>query len=289
MSLGLQATKRRIVSVNSTKKITKAMQLVATAKLKSMKNSQISSSYYADEVSFLTASLLNRMTDEEKSQIIITPEETSESVLYIVISSSLGLCGGYNYNLFKEVSPLIDKEKDMVLTIGQKALSYYKNRRYLVDDSYVDALNTFNDESVDKIVKYALYLYSSGKCKKIVLCYTHYKNQITFIPKTHTLYPLEDMITSERKLTRKEEDMIVEPNSLAIMQILFPLYLKTVLRSKMNESILSEYASRRNAMENATNNAEEIVSELQIEYNKARQAAITQEITEVVGGANASK
>ena len=289
MSLGLQAAKRRIVSVNSTKKITKAMQLVATAKLKSMKNQQSSSSVYADEISFVTASLLNKMDKEDLSKILQEPKEVNDSTCYIVVSSSLGLCGGYNYNLFKHITPLINKEKDLIVVLGQKGLSYFKNRKYHVDDSYVDSLNDFSMESVDKIIKYVLYLYSSGKCNKIVLCYTHYKNQITFVPSSQVLYPLTDIITSERKLTRKEEDMIVEPDVLSIMKILFPLYLKTVLHSKLNESILSEYASRRNAMENATNNAEEIVSQLQIEYNKARQAAITQEITEVVGGANASK
>ena len=289
MSLGLQATKRRIASVNSTKKITKAMQLVATAKLKSMKNAFSSSNEYVDELAFMTSSLLKRLTDEEKNLIISSPKDFNESTCHIIVTSSLGLCGGYNYNVIKHVADKINKEKDYLIIIGQKGVSYFKNRKYHVDDSHVNILNDFDIDSVDSLIKHILYLYSSGKVNKIELCYTHYKNQITFEPESFTLYPIDKIEGVNRELTRKEQDMLVEPDVLSIMKIVFPLYLKTIIYHKLNESLLSEYASRRKAMENATDNAEEIVSKLQIEFNKARQAAITQEITEVIGGANASK
>lgn len=286
MSLGLQATKRRINSVNSTKKVTKAMQLVATAKLKTMKKNIVSTSRYADEVGLMVASLMEKISDDDLKDIFSVENNNSTSRVFLIITSTLGLCGGYNYNLFKSIINDIDKENDLLVVVGTKGVTYFKNRGYHVDDSYVDLLSNFDYLKVDKIAKYLMYLYQSGKCSEIKLVYTHYKNQITFIPEVYELFPFSKL-TITNTFTRKEKDLIVEPNAKTILKSLLPLYLKSVLFSRINEAITSEYASRRNAMEAASDNAEEIVSKLQIEFNKARQAAITQEITEVVGGANA--
>lgn len=289
MSLGLQATKRRIASVNSTKKITKAMQLVATAKLKTMKKNLTATSSYADEVALIAAAVMRKIPADQWKDVFDFGDVRGEGTVYLLISSSLGLCGGYNYSVFRHALPLIDKEKDLIVAIGSKGVSFFRNRGYRVDDSYADAMTNFGYARVNTIAKYLMYLYASGKCAQVKILYTHYKNQITFVPVTEELFPFSSFDTKVEQLTRKESDMIVEPSCVEVAQKLLPLYLRSVLFSRMNESLLSEYASRRNAMESATDNAEEIVSQLQIEFNKARQAAITQEITEVVGGANASQ
>lgn len=288
MSLGLQTTKRRIASVNSTKKITKAMELVATAKLKTMKKNLLSTAKYAEEVRVMMANIMKNISEESFNKVFDISENTSNNKVFIVVSSSLGLCGGYNYNLFKEMLPFIDKDNDLIVIIGQKGNAFFKNRGYHVDDSFVDMNKDFEYSKIDALIKYILFLYRSNKCNQIYLGYTHFKNQITFIPQVIELFPFKK-IESIGNFTRKEMEMIIEPSPELILKSLFPLYLKSIIFSCINESITSEYASRRNAMESATDNAEEIVSKLQIEFNKARQAAITQEITEVVGGANAQK
>lgn len=288
MSLGLQATKRRIVSVNSTKKITKAMQLVATAKLKTMKRNLEATYEYANEISILMNSLMEKMSLADFKEVFKVSSKQNDSTVYLIISSSLGLCGGYNYNLFKQLIPQINKEKDLLVCIGSKAVSFFKGRGYHVDDSQEHMANNFDYSHVDNVSKYLLYLYTSGKCNKIKIGYTHYKNQISFIPMVEDLFPFSKVDNKTSNLTNKEKDMIVEPNPIVVVKKLLPLYLKSIIYSRINESTTSEYASRRNAMEAATDNAEEIVTKLQIEFNKARQAAITQEITEVVGGASAS-
>ncbi len=287
MSLGLQATKRRIASVNSTKKITKAMELVATAKLKTMKKNLGSTSAYADEVGEMMALLLSRIPQEQFGELFSLPKNHEQRSVYLIVTSSLGLCGSYNYALFKKLLPEIDREKDLLVVIGSKGVSFFRNRGYHVEDRFAEASAGFTYASVDQIAKYLLFLYQTGKCEKIRVGYTHYKNQITFLPRVDDLFPFSDSERIRKEYTRKEQDMIVEPDPLEVVKRLMPLYLKSVLFADINESFTSEYASRRNAMESATDNAEEIVSKLQIDYNKARQAAITQEITEVVGGANA--
>ena len=289
MALSLQATKRRIASVNSTKKITKAMQLVATAKLKSMKKNLESTSLYAEEVRTMISLLFNRIPSDEFSSIFDLGNEYREGKIYLIISSTLGLCGGYNYNLFKEILPEIDKEKDLLVVIGSKGVSYFKSRGYNVDSTFINATSDFSYDIIDKIIKHVLSIYKTKNYELIRIGYTHFKNQITFIPKISDLFPFSSLDSSLEGFTRKEKDMIVEPDPISVVKKLLPLYLKSILYANMNEAFVSEYASRRNAMESATDNAEEIVSSLQIEFNKARQAAITQEITEVVGGANALK
>lgn len=288
MSLGLQATKRRISSVNSTKKITNAMGLVATSKLRILKKNLAATSKYADEVKLMIASLMKSIPEEKINEVFAMEKITSSRQIFVVVTSTLGLCGGYNYNIYKEIAPIIDKENDLIISIGRKGDVYFKNRGYHVDDTYVDYLSDFDYSKVDKLAKYLLFLFKSNKCKEIKLVYTHFKNQITFKPETISLFPF-DKIIEENTFTYKELNMIVEPDPVTVLKRIMPLYLKSILYSRLSESLTSEYASRRNAMDSATDNAEEIVSKLQIEFNKARQAAITQEITEVVGGANAQK
>ena len=287
MSLGLQGTRRRIASVNSTKKITRAMQLVATAKLKTMKKNLSATALYAQEIESLIASLLAKLSKDQFAELFDLPKIHKKRKVHLIVTSSLGLCGGYNYNLYRHLNPLINKDNDLLVVIGSKGCNYFKNRGYNVDSRFENFTSHITYQNVEEIIKYLLYLFKKGECEVINVAYTKFKNQITFIPEFKELFPFTNLDEKVSNLSRKEKDMIVEPNALVVVKSLLPLYLKSVLYAYLNESFTSEYAARRNAMESATDNAEEIVSKLQIEYNKARQAAITQEITEVVGGANA--
>lgn len=283
MASGLQATKRRINSVNSTKKITNAMKLVATAKLKTWKNKLLGNNEYASSLHSIMNVLLKSISQEDKEKVF--GESKSDSTLFIVVTSTLGLCGGYNYNLYKEVIPTIDKNKDKILVIGTKGYNYFKRNGYEVDDSFISSLQDYDYNEVRKINKKIMSLLNLGEIGSIKIAYTHFKNSITFIPTIEEIYPISHIEGEE--ITKKELEMLIEPSPIVVLENIVPLYIESLINSRLIESSVSEQASRSNAMESATDNAEEIINKLQIEYNKARQQTITQEITEIVGGANA--
>lgn len=277
MSRGLQATRRRMRSVETTKKITKAMELVATAKLKTWKDKMLQNASY-------TSSMLSFMQEvfaqvEETSSPFLKENE-AEKDLYLVVSSTLGLCGGYNYNLFKTIDQHI-REQDDVIFIGAKGYYHYKLPQERATKEYLSLNDSLDYNAVRKLADQVLHEYQIGKYQHVYLIYTHYVNSLTFVPEVLPILPLS-MVKEENIVPTA---LIMEPSASAIMEELIPLYVKSVLFGKLLETMVSEQASRRTAMENATNNAEEILSNLQLEYNKERQAQITQEITEVVGGA----
>lgn len=283
MASGLQATKRRINSVNSTKKITNAMKLVATAKLKTWKNKLQGNNDYASSLHSLMNVLLKSISQEDKEKVF--GESKSSSTLFIVVTSTLGLCGGYNYNLYKEVVPHINKDTDKVLVIGTKGNNYFRRNGYDVDSSFINALQDYDYNQVRKMNNHIMSMLHMGEIGSIKIAYTSFKNSITFIPKIEEIYPISEIEGEE--ISFKEQEMLIEPTPLIVLENIVPLYIESLINSRLIESSVSEQASRSNAMESATDNAEEIINKLQIDYNKARQQAITQEITEIVGGANA--
>lgn len=288
MSLGLQATKRRINSVNSTKKITKAMELVATAKLKMYKDKLSISRQYAEEITSLIKRVMLSISPEHYKDFSEQFESKSENDLYIVITSSLGLCGGYNYNLFKELFAQ-KNDGDQIAIIGLKGETFLRNRKIEADTQFVNLLSNFDYSAVRKLSNYTLSAYRSKKYRKIKIIYTKFKNSITFVPQTETLFPVELDKIEKEDLPFQELNMLIEPNPQEVLEEIIPLYLRSTIHGRLVESLVSEQSSRRNAMESATDNASEIVDQLLLDYNKARQSSITQEITEVVSGANAAK
>ena len=287
MSLGLNKTKRRIASIETTQKITKAMEMIATVKLKGFKDSFENYDAYLEELTSILSSLFNYDNDD-KSHYFKENEEASGS-LYIVITSSLGLCGGYNNNIFKYIETIVDKEVDTILPLGEKGNHYFRE-----ENGYKKVLKSSLNSSIVGTNK-ELYeasnrlkeMFNGKKFKKIIVVYTRYINSLTFIPDQVNLLPLNlEFVPS------KNENIcppLFYPTPREAVHLVLPQYLAGLLKTKLAESNLSEQASRRNATENANDNADELLAQLRIEYNKARQTAITQEIVEVVGGANASK
>ncbi len=286
MSLGLQATKRRISSVNNTKKITNAMKLVATSKLRIWKNKLGGTSVYASTLHHLMG-VLSLCVGKENLKAVYPYDETVDSTLYIIITSSLGLCGGYNYGVYKLAQKQIDKSKDKVVVIGTKGYSYFNKNKYNVDDKFVNLLNDYDLQKVRELRNYVMSLLDNRKVSKVRIIYTSFINSITFIPKCEDVFPLTNIDGEEP--TQKEKDMLIEPNPEIVLKNIIPLYIESLINGRIIESSVSEQASRSNAMDSATDNAKDILSKLQIQYNKARQQAITQEITEIVGGANAQE
>lgn len=288
MSESLIETRRRIQTIQSTEKITKAMKLVASVKFQKFKRQFDQSLSYANEMEKTMYSVLMNidLSKTEYSQYLTS--FNMERNLYIVITSTLGLCGSYNYNIFKKLDPLL-KEKDEIITIGQKAYVHYHDSKYKIYDKYTSLLENFNYDNVRSLRHFIFRLYREEKYNSIQLVYTNYKNSMSFVPTVLEIAPLPLEKIQDKFKFNNSYPPIFEPDANKVADLILPHYADSQLYIKMMESQLSEHASRRNAMETATDNADEILQTLKIEYNKARQNAITQEITEVVGGANGGK
>ena len=266
--------KKRIKSVSGSYKITSAMKLVSTVKLKKWKNKMLANKEYAlriDEIARIVFSSV------EESKNPYFEKKNADKNLYIVLSSSLGLCGAYNSNIFRLADAKIT-EKDDAIILGNKAISHYQNGVFNHIETFKDYSNVSNIAMINSIVDYIKNEYLKGTYQEVHLIYTSYKNSLVFHPVDYQVLPLK-METGQKEAYPP----IMEPNQEALINVLIPLYLKNSVYAKFLESEVCEQASRSNAMENATKNAEELLESLQIEFNKARQAAITQEITEIVG------
>lgn len=281
MANSLSATKKRIASVNATKKITNAMKLVATAKLKTYKNRLGDSRGYVLELQRLLGDAMRSL--EPGSHLDLNGFAAGEKTLYVVITSNMGLCGGYNLNIYKKFLPLY-RDGDDIEIIGEKGYAYLTFSGYRVLDRYSTALSAFDYSVARRLGRDLLERWKSRRYRSIVLIGTRFVNSLVFEPTALTLFPF-----AAAPGVGEPSTMELEPDAATIINRLIPQYVNSVCYSLLLNSLVSEQASRRNAMESATDNAEDLVDELRIEYNKARQAFITQEITEVVSGANAVK
>lgn len=281
---GMQEIKRRIKSVESTKKITKAMELVATSKLRKTRNQLEQSKPYYSEVAKTVAELLANCKGNNDSAYLKENKDVTKEA-YIVIASSLGLCGGYNANVFKEIKDVI-KADDYVYSIGSKASSYLKkNHQGTTDTKFEDLNTTFNFKDVTRLVTELTNMYCNQEISKIKIVYTEFINNLTFKPRIVTLLPIDADSFEDIELSKKET--LFEPGPEEVLNSLIPMYLQAVIYGYIIESVTSENASRRTSMENATDNADELTEQLLLKYNQARQTAITNEISEIVAGANA--
>ena len=278
--------KRRIKSVTSTRQITKAMELVSTAKLKrSRKKLDASKPYFNRILNSITEIMTN--TNGIRHPFIDSREVNN--TLYIVITGDRGLAGGYNSNICKLVENSVDdKSSAKLITIGSKGRDYFKARGYDVIDSYIGVSETPSLEVTQDISKMAVKMYCDKEIDEIKVVYTEFISTISYEPKALTLLPVNLEDTEEG--IEEDKDLVIfryEPSAEAVFEYLVPKYVNSLIYGACVESSASESGSRRVAMESATDNAEEMIDDLQLIYNRVRQAAITQEISEIVAGANA--
>ncbi len=279
----MQEIKRRIKSVESTKKITKAMELVATSKLRKTRNQLDELKPYYQGVRETCAEILASNKTIKDSAYLA--ENKADQDVYIVISSSLGLCGGYNANVFKAVKDVI-KDDDYIYAIGNKGVHYFqRNHKGKVDTKYANLNTTLSFDDIVKLVGEVTAMYRNKEIGSIKIVYTEFVNNLTFTPRIVTLLPIDINEFENIKITNKFT--VFEPSSQEVLDSLIPMYLQAVIYGYLVESVTSENASRRTSMENATDNAEELTEQLLLKYNQARQTAITNEVSEIVAGANA--
>lgn len=279
MPQGLNKVKRRILTVENTKKITNAMKLISSVKVRQIQNGFNARLTFLNDLKEVLNIIGNASYATSTNPLLKGYKGTSKT-LYIVVSSCLGLCGSYNYNVIRYFENIY-KSGDEVITIGDKIdKEVLKDQNITLYSNFKDVLNNLTMSNCRVLQKFILDKFYSGNYKDVVLVYTKYINQIACKVETLKLLPLEF-----KKIKSMELDSPDFGQNLNFLLDKFAKkYLTSAVYIKFYESILSEQSSRRNAMDNADKNAEELVDKLKIEYNKARQTAITQEITEVVSG-----
>ena len=278
MSQNVVKIKSRIKSVSGAYKVTSAMKLVSTVKLKQWRNKMLANKDYTSELNEVVDLLL--AFSKNTSSPYLTPNN-SDKKLYIVISSTLGLCGSYNNNIFK-VSDTNISSNDEAIILGEKGIAHYTNNEFKVLEGFNDSRSLIDKKLVNKLTNFVLSHYKSGKYSEVHIIYSEYKNSLVFLAKDFTLLPLKFEVEE-----LNEYPPIFEPSNKELVETLVPFYIKTAINAKLLESEVCEQGARSNAMENATNNAKDLLEDLKIEFNKARQAAITQEITEIVAASKA--
>ena len=279
MSQEVIRIKKRISSVSGALKVTSAMKLVSTVKLKKWKNKMLSNREYSEQLKEVTDLVLS-FAKKAKTPFNIINENTDKN-LYIVVSSTLGLCGSYNNNIFKLADVQL-KEKDDAIILGNKGLIHYENGGFTKILGFSEYNSIENTSLINSLTSFLTSEYLKGKYHEIHLIYSEYKNSLVFLPKDVVILPLKRVDTELDSF-----GPILEPDEKTLVEKLVPIYIKTIVYSKLLESEVCEQAARCNAMDNATNNAKDLLDDLRIEFNKARQGAITQEITEIVSAANA--
>ena len=275
MAQSKQAIKNRIRSINATKKITSAMELLANVKLQKHRNLMSKNSEYALVLKNTLGNIVASNPDIENKFIV---KRTSDRHLVFVFSSDLGLCGGYNSNMMKTLESI---RADEIILVGTHQYSWLVNRGYNVINDMVssDSVN-FND--LKRLANIAIEKYLNNEIGHIEVVYTKFINTVRFNSEVVELLPLAD-----NDVKPSNVETLFEPDCDTILNDLVPMMVHNLLYSLLLETKTSEQASRRLAMENATDNATELNDKLVLAYNQARQSAITQEITEIIGGADA--
>jgi F-type H+-transporting ATPase subunit gamma len=310
----LKAIRDRIKSVKNTKKITEAMRLVAAAKVRRAQEQVTSTRPFADRLAQVLYGLQNRLRFEDVDLPLLRQREV-KTVALLVVSGDRGLCGAYNTNVIRRAE---NRAKELTkegvdykyVLVGRKAVQYFQRREQPIEEQYTNLEQIPTASEASMIADELLSLFLSETVDRVELVYTRFVSLISSRPVVQTLLPLSPQGLESRddeifRLTTRggefeverekvtpiarpfPRDMIFEQDPVQILDALLPLYLNNQLLRALQESAASELAARMTAMNNASDNATELIGNLTLTYNKARQASITQEILEVVGGAEA--
>lgn len=278
----LQSTKNRIKLVSSIKKTTHAMQMIAIAKMRRTKTIFNNINPYNQEMVLTFEKIINKLDPIDFEKVFAL--NTSKINLHIIITSDLGMAGTYNSNILKLAKSAIRKN-DLVIVLGHKGINFFKEKKW---ESNLLEYYSFPSEDIDysiirEITKKALKMYNENKIGKIKVIYTDFVNNIVQKETIKTIFPIK----YTKNVNKDFETIEIEPSPYEVLTSAFPLYISNYIYTCCIVSKLSENASRRMSMESATNNAAEIIDKLKLELNRKRQAIITQELNEIISGAEA--
>ena len=279
MSQSLNKVKKRIVTVEATKKLTSAMKLVSSVKFSKLSKEIMIHQDYYHYLKDLASTCFSAAKVNSLDVPYIKKNEGSQKRLIVVVSSSMGMCGAYNINI-KKLLESEYKKGDELLIIGKNLIQDLEGDNIKINDSFADILDDLSVSKLRTLSHYLIEKFEEKEYREIILLYTKYQNPISFVPKKSSILPVEFNFDKKSGLNNGD----FEPDLVSFTHEFTRLYIVTDLYFKIFESYLSEVASRRNAMDNADKNAKDLIDKLTLEFNKARQASITQEITEVVNG-----
>lgn len=281
MSQSLNKIKRRISTIESTRKITSAMKLVSNAKMVKFKKELDNERLYIDYMDEILNDVIfyNEVNPTKKiDSIFLNENNNSSKKLYVLLTTDLGLCGAYNNEIFKFFKELY-KNGDEVILIGTKGLSFFKKDEVKIHYDFLHLYENINVYKIKELTDFIVEKYKTLNYSSVEIIYHKYINTVLSIPKIKKLLPFE--IKENKKMY---VDPLFLPKKEEVVNKIIPEYINSIVLNLVYESMVSENSARRNAMENADQNAKDMIDDLKLEYNKERQQAITQEISEVIGG-----
>ena len=277
--------KRRKSSIQSTQQITKAMKLVSTVKLQKARTRAEQTNPYTNHM-YQTVSSMLAKSGNVNHPYLISGDSKKKAV--VAITSNRGLAGGYNSNIVKLIANSdLPKEDVEIYAIGNKGLEAFVRKGFNVKYSDSELIESPSYTDAAALCREVLKDYTEGEIGEIYLAYTHFKNTVVHEPTLIKLLPVEIDAEDAAKSEGATAQMIYEPNEEEALDMIVPKYVTSLFYGALVEAVASENGARMQAMDSATSNAEEIISDLTLKYNRARQGAITQELTEIIAGASA--
>ena len=277
MGTSAKALKIRIKSVQSTEHITRAMQLVASSKLRRATERMDRGRKYFAAMQDLFSNIAQKGNDIES--VYYQPKKCGRTCI-IVIAGDRGLAGGYNHNVIDLARSLYGNGEVEILPIGKKSYEYFHKKGYSLFEDEIHTVDDISKEDCEQLGRRVVKAYAKGQFDRVVLVYTNFGNRLSQTPGSIQILPLVKPVLggSEQSFT------LYEPSPAEVLRAIIPEYVSGMIYCAVSESAACEQAARRNAMDSATKNADEMIQKLSLQYNRARQGAITQEITEIVAG-----
>lgn len=286
MAKGMREIKRQIKSIQNMKQITKAMEMVAASKLRKAQQRAEAARPYADKILEMVAHIA--ASDSEREEVLhpILLKRPVKKTGYLVMTSDRGLAGGFNSNLLRKTQQIIadsheSQSEYTILVVGRKGRDFFRRRNYPVLDEITGLPDTPSFADIKSLASAAVKNFEDGSYDELYLVYNRFDNAISQTPVQRKLLPLDDI-----QAEKGPSDYLYEPSAEGVLSVLLPKYAETLIYSALLESKASEFGAKMTAMGSASKNATKMIRSLTLTYNRARQAAITQEITEIVAGAN---
>lgn len=280
---GLKELRQRRKSVASTLKVTSAMKMIAAGKLKKSQDNMIKARPYSAKIREVMQMLVYG-SESFTSDFFI--KRTGDRTLYILVTSDKGLCGGFNANIIKAFNSDFRPEMDQIISVGNKISAHLARREIVTEYSFVNAFSNFDFSLAASVGSMAIDLYKKNKIDRVILIYNRFESALSQIVVREQLLPVELEATPSRKANLAHAKITAEPSPGELFDSIFPRYVNYLIWRGLLESFASENAARMITMDSATENATEMFSTFTLQINKARQAAITQEISEIVSGSS---
>jgi len=286
----LRAIRKRIGSVKSTQQITKAMKMVSAAKLKRAQDAIVAARPYAQKMREVVQAVASRAGQD--AHPLLLSRETKKLGLF-VITSDRGLCGGFNSNLLRAVNRFLPENREryeevVLFVVGRKARDFFRRRRVPLRKEYINILGTLSYSHAERLAHDLLDGYLAGEIDEVVIAFNEFRSAISQSVRMERLFPIA-VEPAEGEAPEAGIDYLYEPSQKEILATLLPKYVETQIFRMLLESVAGEHGARMTAMDSATNNAVDMISRLTLQMNRARQASITKELMEIIGGAEALK